>query len=61
MELDLEWNDFWKQVSDKLNLDKDKQEFNNPESLLKLKPLFKSKWKKGFTVDDAYYSLLTLI
>lgn len=55
------WTDYWSKILELLNSDDNNQEFNNPESLSKLKPIFKKKWKRGVDVYNAYFDVFSLI
>jgi hypothetical protein len=57
----MSWSEYWNKILGLLNEDDGNQEFNNPESLEKLKPIFKNKWKKGVDVDSAYFDVFSLI
>lgn len=55
------WSEYWNKILELLDSDEDNQDFNNPESLNKLKPLFKKKWKNGVYADIAYFDVFSLI
>lgn len=55
------WSEYWNKIIELLDSDDINQQFNNPESLEKLKPLFKKKWKKGVDVYNAYFDVFSLI
>lgn len=55
------WSEYWNKIIELLESDDVNQEFNNSDSLEKLKPLFKKKWKNGVDVDSAYFDVFSLI
>lgn len=57
----MDWSSYWKEIIRLLGSDIKNEEFNNPESLKKLKPIFKKKWKNGVDVVLAYHDVFSLI
>lgn len=53
----MKFSEFWKAVQECIEREYDADHFDEKE-LQTLKANFKKKWKKGISVEDAYYDLM---
>ena len=53
----MKWSEYWNEISVKIEQEYDHDYFDE-KTMQTLKANFKKKWKKGVTIEDAYYDLM---